>query len=50
MGRIIQISAGWTHSLFLNEDGQVFGCGDNDDEQLNLTPDLTLISNNWVLK
>ncbi len=50
MRRIIQISAGFSHSLFLNVLGQVFGCGRNQKEQLNFSSDLTLVSNNWILK
>jgi hypothetical protein len=42
------ISAGYLHSLFLNDEG--FGCGDNDKQQLNIHPDLILISEDWILK
>jgi alpha-tubulin suppressor-like RCC1 family protein len=28
-GKIIAIAAGFAHSLVLRDDGQIFGCGDN---------------------
>jgi len=27
---VVAVSAGWTHSLFLKKDGNVYGCGKND--------------------
>jgi alpha-tubulin suppressor-like RCC1 family protein len=52
MGKIIQISAGHSHSLFLNEEGEIFGSGFHFNRRQNLIPiDFRLFSNNdWVLK
>jgi alpha-tubulin suppressor-like RCC1 family protein len=36
MGEIVAVSAGWSHSLTLNTQGQVFSCGYNEVGQLGL--------------
>lgn len=33
--RIVNASAGYAHSIFLSESGQIFGCGLNEDSQLD---------------
>jgi alpha-tubulin suppressor-like RCC1 family protein len=40
MGKIVQISAGCIHSLFLNDEGQVFGCGNNEHGQITIPVDV----------
>jgi alpha-tubulin suppressor-like RCC1 family protein len=40
MGKIVQMSAGEYHSLFLNVLGQVFGCGYNNSDQITIPVDM----------
>lgn len=47
---IIQVATGAKHSLFLSDDGMVYGCGDNSFGQVGISKRLNIRSLKWPMR